>query len=239
MRSESGLLSLPAEIRLLIWYFAVEDISVHVLEDGSTRCNGMATGTCSGPRNFLLNSALRTSRCTNCELGRLVGLSLTCRMIYHETNVKFRRDLLVSFDSTKAFWTFISKILDKNYSTAFSFERLIQVHIYIGPAKHADMITNHNTRGAIKILAEDAANLKILKLTLGYYLQAQTDTVLLNSKTLHTVLQFRNLDEIAIQMRKPPPGPVGISGEALSYGDVDLKIGCLEAVLRCCLCRRR
>lgn len=239
MHPGSGLLSLPPEIRLLIWHFVVEGTYVHVLEDGSTICDAMVKGMCSGPQDCHRHLSFRISKCNNCKVGRLFGLNSTCRMIYHETNSRIYQDLFMSFASGPAFWTFINRKLETSHLTTFSLKWLVKVHIDIGPAKHANTATNYHSRGAIWALARDATNLKVLKLTMGYYLQAQRETILLNSKILQAILQFRDLDQIALQMHTPPPGPVGVSNEASSSISVDQKLACLEDVLQYYVRRQR
>lgn len=239
MYPKSRLLSLPPEIRLSIWHFVVENTCIHILEDGSTRCNGIIDGICSGPQDCHQHLSFRASRCSNCKVGRLFGFGSTCRMVYHETNSQIYQDLSMSFVSGLAFWTFINKKLEKCHLTTFSLRLLVKVHIDIGPAKHATTATNYHSRGAIKTLAQDATNLKILKLTMGYYLQAENEIILLNSKILQAILQFRELNHIALHMQTPPPGPVGVCNASSSSIDVNQKLACLETILQCYVRRRR
>lgn len=221
------LLSLPVEIHHHVFRLILENAVIHIQDRSDTRRCQTNPGICpysTCSRDQALFKSLTKTK-------NLAALSMTCRQLRGELQADLYHHALLVFVSAEAFQGFaVAKSLHSDVSL-FSIQILTKIHLDIGPGKHTEWSNWTAVEETLKLLAQEAAGLKILSLSTRYYFGADADTIPLSDDALILLLNFRGLKDISIFMYGRPPGPVGGSHGPEAVVSIDKKLQCLGQIL--------
>lgn len=210
-QSQSPLLRLPTEVRLLVWSFLFHRRCLHVLANDRVWC---ATTTFNASHH--LGECHRhllppTLRCTYCPSNPVAAIAATSRLFYSEVALLRYERTLLCFVSSSVCLAYLRVKLSTHYVTGFSFERIRHLQLDLGPAKYIARGDSEQNYSVLTLLARHATCLVTLNLNFTWYYRAPFDALPLNRKTITCLLKLRGLRNFNLRMYQVLPGPTGLT----------------------------